>query len=62
MSIIEAVKQEKPDPELVAMTKRIIEQNDAILHMNGRLLELITLRLALIRIKDTGSKGIDLDK
>ena len=49
MNKIETVQQVKPNPDLIAMTKRVMDQNDAILRMNGRLLDMLTSPILLVR-------------
>ncbi len=51
---IETVEQMKPNPELIAMTKRVMDQNDAILRMNGRLLDMLTSPILLVRKESPG--------
>jgi len=55
MNEIERVEQVKPDPELIALTKRVMDQNDAILRMNGRLLDMLTSPVLLVRGKNTAN-------
>ena len=55
MNEIDSVELVKADPKLMALTKRVMDQNDAILRMNGRLLDMMTSPLLLLRRKDTAN-------
>lgn len=57
MNEIDSVELVKADPKLMALTKRVMDQNDAILRMNGRLLDMMTSPLLLLRRKDTANNG-----
>ena len=41
MNEIESIEQMKLDVELMAVAKHVMDQNDVILRMNGRLLDLV---------------------
>jgi hypothetical protein len=42
-SILSAkVERIKPDPDIIALTHKVLEQNETILKMNARLLECLT--------------------
>ena len=60
MNEIKAVEQVKPDPELIALTKRVMDKNDAILRMNGRLLDMLASPVLLVRGKDTANATNDI--
>ena len=55
MNEIETVGTVKPDPELMALTKRVMDQNDAILRMNGRLMDMLASPVLLVRGKDAAN-------
>jgi len=55
MNEIDSVELVKADPKLMALKKRVMDQHGAILRMNGRLLDMMTSPLLLLRRKDTAN-------
>jgi hypothetical protein len=49
----------KPDPELMALTRRVVDQNNTILRMNMRLLDALTSPVLLMRGEDTANAESD---
>jgi len=52
---IDTIEQVKPDPELMSVAERVMDQDDAILRMNGRLLDMLTSPVLLVRGKDSAN-------
>ncbi len=46
---IETIEKVKPNPEVIALTKRVLDQNDIILRMNGQLLNMLSSPLLFIK-------------
>jgi hypothetical protein len=56
MNEVGAIETTKPDPELMALTRRVVDQNNAILRMNMRLLDMLTSPLLVVRDKDAAER------
>jgi hypothetical protein len=59
MNEVGTIETVKPDSELMALTKSVVDQNDTILRMNMRLIDMLTSPLLVVRDKDTANAESD---